>query len=67
MCDVAQNLINIGEAKGEAKGRAEGGNLKLYELVQTGLLSVSAAAKNMGVSTEDFINKMKVCGYNLPE
>ncbi len=67
MCDVAQNLINIGEAKGKAEGMVEGGIRKLYELVQEGILSVSDAAKNMGVSEDAFTTKMQACGYNLPK
>ncbi len=56
-----------GEAKGRAEGMVEGGNAKLYELVQNGLLSVSDAAKNMGVSEDAFVAKMRGCGYNLPK
>ncbi len=56
-----------GEAKGRAEGMVEGGNAKLYELVQNGLLSVSDAAKNMGVSEEDFTKKMQACEYDLPK
>ena len=63
VCSVAQHLINIGEAR----GKTDGGTLKLYELVQEGLLSVSDAAKHIGVSEDTFINKMKLCGYNLPK
>lgn len=44
-------------ANGREEGRKEGGTLKLFELVQEGLLSVDAAAKNMGVTIEDFKRK----------
>ena len=75
MCDVAQNLINQGFAEGEAKGEArgykkgeiDGGNKMLYTLVQNGSLAAEVAAKQMGVPEEEFINKMNLCGYKLPE
>ena len=56
-----------GEAKGEARGEARGGNKMLYQLVQNGDLTVAVAAKNMGVSEEEFKDKMALCGYKLPE
>jgi hypothetical protein len=71
MCDVAQNLINQGFTEGEAKGykngEIDGGNKMLYTLVQDGSLTVEVAAKKMGVPEEEFINKMNICGYKLPE
>lgn len=52
--------------QGRAEGRAEGGNLKLYELVANGDLSIAKAAKNAGISKDQFRNNMVACGYKVP-
>ncbi len=46
--------------------REEGGSIKLYELVQKKKLSIADAADDMDITEEEFINKMKFCGYKLP-
>ncbi|MBQ7242170.1 MAG: hypothetical protein IJS35_05225, partial [Firmicutes bacterium] len=53
--------------RGRAEGIAEGGNLKLYELVQKGRLTLSEGADEMGVSEDDFVIRMSLCGYHLPK
>ncbi|MBQ7564489.1 MAG: hypothetical protein IJT16_10930 [Lachnospiraceae bacterium] len=55
-----------GEARGEERGRIEGGNHMLYKLVQDGELSIETAARNGGVSVEEFKKNMSLCGYKLP-
>ncbi|MCR5655720.1 MAG: hypothetical protein K6G07_08830 [Lachnospiraceae bacterium] len=48
------------------EGEAEGETRKLYKLVQKGTLSVSDAAKDMGVPEDIFVEKMKAF-LNLPK
>ena len=43
----------------------EGGNLKLYHLVQKGLISVEDAADDMGIDVTSFKNKAARSGYQL--
>ncbi len=66
-----KDILNRGRAEGIAEGRAEGiaegGNLKLYELVQKGRLTLSEGADEMGVSEDDFVSRMSLCGYHLPK
>ncbi len=59
--------IFMTRAEGIAEGIAEGGNLKLYELVQKGRLTLSEGADEMGVSEDDFVSRMSLCGYHLPK
>jgi hypothetical protein len=46
---------------------AKGGNKKLYEQVQKGKFSVADAADDMGVTEEEFVNKMNLCAYEPPK
>ena len=48
MCDVAERLEKRGETKGIAEGRTE----MLYELVESGKISVDDAAEKLDISVE---------------
>ena len=54
-------------ADAEARGEIRGGNNMLYKLVQDGKLSVEDAAKEMGISSDQFLNQMALCGYKVPD
>ena len=50
MCKIMENLTAAAKAEGEAKGRAE----TLKNLVKKGLISISVAAKEAGMTEEAF-------------
>lgn len=49
------------------EGRAEGGNLMIYSLVQDLLLTPEVGSKRLGITVEELKNRMILCGYNFPE
>lgn len=49
------------------EGRAEGGNLMIYSLVQDLLLTPEVGSKHLGITVEELKNRMILCGYNFPE
>ena len=53
MCDVLDRV----EARGEARGKAEGFFEAMVTLVKKGLLSLTDAAKEAGMTPDDFKKK----------
>ena len=56
-----------GIEKGIEKGKVVGGNQKIYELVQEGIITVEQGADNLNISCEQLEANMINMGYSLPE
>ena len=63
---ASDRLVADAEARGEARGEVRGGNKMLYKLVQDGDITIEKGAEKMGVSNEQFVNQMTLCGYKAP-
>ena len=61
------NALNEMKQKNMIEGRAEGGNLMIYSLVQDLLLTPEVGSKRLGITVEELKNRMILCGYNFPE
>ena len=61
------NALNEMKQKSMIEGRAEGGNLMIYSLVQDLLLTPEVGSKRLGSTVEELKNRMILCGYNFPE
>lgn len=58
------NALNEMKQKSMIEGRAEGGNLMIYSLVQDLLLTPEVGSKRLGITVEELKNRMILCGYN---
>ena len=63
MCEALDKLINEGEERGIERGTSQ----TLFRLVISKNLTVDVAAKDMGVSNEEFLEKMRESGYEIPK
>lgn len=61
MCEALDKLINEGEERGIERGTSQ----TLFRLVISKNLTVDVAAKDMGVSNEQFLEKMREAGYEI--
>lgn len=64
---IVCNALNEMKQKSMIEGRAEGGNLMIYSLVQDLLLTPEVGSKRLGITVEELKNRMILCGYNFPE
>ena len=67
MCTVMKYYEDIAEQKGRSEGLAEGKRLSYFEMVQDGDLNVKKAAQKTNLTEEEFLNKMKLAGFTLPQ
>ena len=67
MCEALDKLINEGEERGMERGIERGTSQTLFRLVISKNLTVDVAAKDMGVSNEEFLEKMRESGYEIPK
>lgn len=63
MCEALDKLINEGEKRGIELGTSQ----TLFRLVDSNNITVDVAAKDMGVTKEQFLTEMKAAGYKIPE
>ena len=61
MCEVLDRVERRGFKAGEKRGEKRGRFIILKELVESGTLTVSEAAKHINMSEENFRNKMSLC------
>ena len=52
------NALNEMKQKSMIEGRAEGGNLMIYSLVQDLLLTPEVGSKRLGITVEELKNRM---------
>lgn len=64
---IVCNALNEMKQKSMIEGRAEGGNLMIYSLVQDLILTPEVGSKHLGITVEELKNRMILCGYNFPE
>lgn len=64
---IVCNALNEMKQKSMIEGRAEGGNLMIYSLVQDLLLTPEVGSKRLGITVEELKNRMILYGYNFPE
>ena len=67
MCEALDKLINEGEKRGMERGIERGTLQTLYRLIESRKITVDDAAKDMGLTEEDFIKKIKEAGYKISE
>ena len=60
-------VMTLASDKMAAEARIEGGNNMLYKLVQDGDITIEKGAEKMGVSSDQFLNQMALCGYKVPD
>ena len=54
MCEIYDQILKEGEAKGRAEGEAKGFLKALIGLVKDGILTLADAAKRAGMTVEEF-------------
>lgn len=59
MCNVSQWVREMGKEEGREEGIERGTELTLLKLVKKGLLAIEDAAKEMGITVEEFQTKLK--------
>lgn len=59
MCKVVEDLCNDARNEGRNEGRKQGIIEKLCDLVQKGLLALSDAVEESGLSEQDFLGHMR--------
>ena len=63
MCNLSEALVEEGRVEGRKEGRKEGRAEILFSYVQEGIVSFARAAKDAGMSEEEFKAAMKKSGY----
>ena len=67
MCEALDRLINEGEERGIERGIERGTLDTLYRLVNSNTITVDDAAKDIGITKEKLLEKMRESGYGIPK
>lgn len=67
MCDVLDKVEEKGRLKGRKEGRKEGRMEEIFSSVQEYDYSIDRGAEKAGLTRDEFIEKMKQAGYEIPE
>ena len=67
MCKAWDDHKKRGIQEGIQQGMQQGRCLKVYSLVQDGILEPEVGAKRVSMSLDDFEDAMQKAGYKIPE